>query len=393
MAVALRYTEFPPYAPAHVSSDFVGAGTRSTSRVRAKCRNAASAIFRDVTARSRIDFHCQGSPTSQKYLIETMPAASRCSTTTATAASICTSSTAPRSTTPCRRASAGQIRPAASGTGSTTTTATARSRMSPKRPACAGIPTGWAWPSATTITTAAPDLYVTNFGRNILYHNNGDGTFTDVTDKAGVGWPRQAGPRRACFVDYDNDGRLDLIVARYLEWDFSNERSGAAQHARLPRLLPPRRVQDDRRTCYHNNGDGTFTDVSEECGIGKAPARVSASPSTTTTATAGRHPDRQRRYSRAALPQLRQRHVRGSRALAGLAYDENGRTFSGMGADFADYDNDGWPDVFIGALAERKVRRCSETGKVVSSTLRAPAVAKLTSTHSGWGTEVYRLRQ
>ena len=91
-----------------------------------------------------------------------------------------------------------------------------------------------------------PDLYVTNFGRNILYHNNGDGTFTDVTEKAGVaadGWSTSA-----CWVDYDRDGRLDLMVARYLDWEFREKYLVRCAQAGLSRILPPRPIP---RRCTH----------------------------------------------------------------------------------------------------------------------------------------------
>ena len=108
-----------------------------------------------------------------------------------------------------------------------------------------------------------PDIYVTNFGKNILYHNNGDGTFTDVTAKAGVaagGWSVSAG-----FFDYDNDGKLDLFVTRYLDW--TPETSKTCGRIEEPMYCPPGEFGSTTNILYHNRGDGTFEDVSVASGI------------------------------------------------------------------------------------------------------------------------------
>src|SRR6202035_1620588 len=114
-----------------------------------------------------------------------------------------------------------------------------------------------------------PDLYVTSYGKNILYHNNGDGTFTDVTAKAGVpggGWSVSAG-----FFDYDNDGHLDLFVTRYMEWDADhNKTCGGDWHTYCPPATFP------ATTCrlYRNRGDGIFENVSERSGIATKKGRA-----------------------------------------------------------------------------------------------------------------------
>ena len=230
-----------------------------------------------------------------------------------------------------------------------------------------------------------PDLYVTNFGSNILYHNNGDGTFTDVTTRAGVaagGWSSSA-----LFVDYDRDGRLDLFVARYLDWDFSKNMPCGAPERGQPAYCHPDVFKSATYLLYHNNGDGTFTDVSAKSGIAAAQGRGLGSASSdydrdgwpdilvANDAIAEQlfHNNRDGTFSEVGMP-------------LGLAYDEDGQAFSGMGVAFEDYDNDGWPDIFIGDLANQKYalfRNVKGSFQYVSG---MTGVARMTMPHSGWGT-------
>src|SRR5437763_5627532 len=103
------------------------------------------------------------------------------------------------------------------------------------------------------------DLYVTNYGRNILYRNNGDGTFTDVTEKAGVaagGW--SAG---ACFVDFDRDGKLDLFVSRYLDWEIAKNRWCGDEARHFRSYCHQEVFTQAKHILYRDNGDGKFTSV------------------------------------------------------------------------------------------------------------------------------------
>ena len=230
-----------------------------------------------------------------------------------------------------------------------------------------------------------PDIYVTNFGRNILYHNNGDGTFTDVTEKAGVaggGWSSSA-----LFVDYDRDGYLDLFVARYLDWDFSKNMPCGAPQRGQPAYCHPDVFKSATYILYHNNRDGTFTDVSAKSGIAAAPGRGLGSAfndydqdgwpdivvANDAIAEQLFHNNRDGTFSEVGL-------------AAGLAYDEDGHAFSGMGVAFEDYDNDGWPDIFIGDLANQKYALYRNVKGAFRYVSNITGIARMTMPHSGWGT-------
>ena len=229
-----------------------------------------------------------------------------------------------------------------------------------------------------------PDLYVTNLGGNILYHNNSDGTFRDVTREAGVaggGW--SAG---AAFVDYDRDGRLDLVIARYLTWDFAQDvwcgahRPGYRAYCQ-PDIFPP-----ITHLLFHNEGHGRFHDVSREAGFMKAPGKglgVAIND-----------------YDRDGWPDILVANDSVSQQLfhnlkngtfeevgmsTGLAYDDDGQAFSGMGVDFADYDNDGWPDVFIDALGNQRYALFRNFKGAFQYVSDSAGISRATRSHSGWG--------
>jgi hypothetical protein len=229
------------------------------------------------------------------------------------------------------------------------------------------------------------DLFVTNLGRNCLYKNNGDGTFTDVTDAAGVagsGWSMAA-----CFVDYDRDGHLDLIVTRYLDWDFGRNIFCGDRRPGFRSYCHPNEYKPVTHLVYHNNGDGTFTDISKACGIGSAPGKGLGIAIND--------------FNRDGWPdiviandsypeQLFRNNGDGTFTEAAaeleLAYDEDGKTFAGMGIDFADYDNDGWPDVFINALYSQGYALFhNKDGQAFEYVSRQAGVTSASATHSGWG--------
>ena len=227
------------------------------------------------------------------------------------------------------------------------------------------------------------DLFVAGYGHSTLYHNNGDGTFTDVTATAGVGGSGWA--TSAAWVDYDNDGKLDLVVARYMIWDFADIYCGHREQGFRsychPGLFKPVSV-----LLYHNEGNGKFTEVSEKAGMAK-PAKGLG------LAIADYDHDGWMDILLAndSIPQFLF-HNKGNGTFeevglpSGIALDGGGATFAGMGVDFDDYNNDGWPDAIITDLANQKYALYSNAGD--SSFDYATLVTGLGAVsllHSGWG--------
>ncbi len=227
-----------------------------------------------------------------------------------------------------------------------------------------------------------PDLYVTSYGKNVLYHNNGNGTFTDVTAKAGVaggGWSVSAG-----FFDYDNDGKLDLFVTRYMEWDVKHSKTcGGEWHT----YCPPEEFPATTNILFHNNGDGTFTDVSQQSGItakkGRALGVAFADYDEDGFTDIFVANDGMQQY-------LFHNNGNGTfteRGLeAGAALSEDGRRLSGMGVVFQDYDNDGRPDVIVTELP-REIYGVyhNEGGGSFSYRSLETGLGMLSSGSSGWG--------
>ena len=186
------------------------------------------------------------------------------------------------------------------------------------------------------------DLYVTNFGENVLYRNNGDSTFTDVTQHADVGDPRWS--LGCAFADYDNDGFVDLYVTNYIDFHFETHtnctRKGVATYC------PPESFQGAPDTLYRNNGDGTFTDVTTIAGVynedGKGMGVVFGDYDNDGDADCYIGNDAGENF-------LYQNSGDGTFTnvgwMAGVEADENGNVQGTMGVDFGDYDNDGLLDL------------------------------------------------
>jgi enediyne biosynthesis protein E4 len=230
------------------------------------------------------------------------------------------------------------------------------------------------------------DLYVTNYGTNTLYRNNGNGTFADVTARAGVaagGWSTSAG-----FVDYDNDGHLDLFVARYLEWSFQHNRYCGEKKPGYRAYCHPDNFEAIANILFRNNGDGTFKDDSAKSGIASAPGKGLG------VAFADYDDDGwiDIYVANDSFPcHLFRNTGKGTFTeeglLAGVALNEDGKTFAGMGVDFSDYDNDGRPDVFVTDLSNERYRLFRHNGDgTFRDATNASGVGSATLAFSGWST-------
>jgi enediyne biosynthesis protein E4 len=237
------------------------------------------------------------------------------------------------------------------------------------------------------------DLYVTGVNRNQLFHNNGDGTFTDVTEKAGVGgmvpkigkaWSVAAG-----WFDYDNDGRLDLFVVNYLNYNIKTAAHCVQQG--LPAYCSPVDFLGTPNILYHNNGDGTFTDVSEQSHIsqyvGKGMGLAFADydddgftdifVSNDTFENYLLHNNGDGTFTNVAL-------------TAGVAYNAFGKAIAGMGTDFRDIDHDGKPDIFETAMFGEAFPLYKNLGDGQFRDVTATAgLSALTSRSTAWGTGVF----
>ena len=193
------------------------------------------------------------------------------------------------------------------------------------------------------------DLYITYLDGGALFHNNGDGSFMDVTAKAGVDNGGQWGTS-AAFGDYDNDGHLDLYVANYVSLDLNNlppfGSSVFCQYRGIPVSCGPRGLKGARDHLYHNNGDGTFTDVTEKMGI-DPDSYYGLGVIWADFENHGCDDLYVADDSSASLMYHNdcQGHLTEVGTQAGVAYSEDGREQAGMGVDVADYDHDGWPDL------------------------------------------------
>jgi enediyne biosynthesis protein E4 len=230
------------------------------------------------------------------------------------------------------------------------------------------------------------DLFVTGYKSDRLYHNNGDGTFSDVTNKlprVNDGWSTSAG-----WFDYDRDGRLDLFVARYMDWDFeSGSMFCGGPTSALRAYCHPDNFKGAANILFHQRADGSFEDVSKSSGI------VDSSGKGLGVAFADFDNDgwmdvfvandsvRQSLYRNKGNGTFEDIGV-----ISGAAYDEDGKTFAGMGIDCADYDNDGYVDVLITTLSNEKYALYRNNGDLsFTYATNTSAVGQITLLNSGWG--------
>ena len=194
------------------------------------------------------------------------------------------------------------------------------------------------------------DLFVTYFGKNILYHNNGDGTFTDVSQKAGVAGNGRRWNTGCAFVDYDRDGKLDLFVANYIDMDLATApvpESGPCLYKSVMVACGPPGLQGGKNILYHNNGDGTFTDVSEAAGILTANGTYGLGVLTADFDNDG-WPDiyvADDSTASALYQNKKNGKLQDIAIEAGCALSPDGKPQEGMGVSAADYDMDGNLDI------------------------------------------------
>ncbi len=196
------------------------------------------------------------------------------------------------------------------------------------------------------------DLFLTYYGQNVLFRNKGNGTFEDVTAKAGFPIGNIRWGSGATFIDYDRDGKLDLFVANYLKFDREKVaepgKGGNCFWKGIPVNCGPKGLPTDTNLLYHNNGDGTFTDVSDKSGISKVTGRYSMTAIVTdynndgwadiyvacdTTSSTMYRNNQDGTFSDVSLE-------------SGTAYNEDGNAQAGMGVTIGDFDNDGFSDIF-----------------------------------------------
>ncbi len=237
------------------------------------------------------------------------------------------------------------------------------------------------------------DIYVTGVNHNQLFHNNGNGTFTDVTAKAGVtGVVRGMGKTWAVtagWFDYNNDGLLDLLVVNYLDYDVKTASLCSVQ--KLPTYCSPNDFEGAPNILYRNNGDGTFTDVSVSSHIGQYVGKGMG------VAFADYDGDgfTDIFVSNDTYPNLLL-HNNGDGTFtdqamdAGVAYNEMGKTVAGMGADFRDMNNDGLPDIFHTAMFGDSFPLYKNTGKSqFNDVTGVSGLAAETGSLTAWGTGAY----
>ena len=380
-------TPTPASAPAPRTGRPYG-GDAPSKRPPALAPQAASPVtFTDVTAQTGVNFRHAGSPTSQKYLPETMGGGvglfdfdndGRLDLFFTNGALL--ADPMPKGAAPDKREARywnRLYRQKADGTFEDVT----------ERAGVKGSGYSMGVAAADFDNDGFTDIYVTGYLTSTLYRNRGDGTFEDVSKRLGPaaqgGWTTSAG-----WFDYDRDGRLDLFAARYMEWDF--ERGSILCGDPRPGLRAychPDNFRGAANLLFRQRADGTFEDVSLKADVadpeGKAlgVAFADFDADGRTDVIVAHDSVRQSLYRNRGDGTFEDVAL-----VAGVAYDENGKTFAGMGVDAADYDNDGHPDIVITALSNETYPLFRNNGDLsFTYATNTAGVGQITLLYSGWG--------
>ncbi len=234
-----------------------------------------------------------------------------------------------------------------------------------------------------------PDIFVTSYGRCILYHNQGDGTFKDVTEKAGLtlpGWTTSA-----VWFDYDNDGRLDLFVCSFVEFGLNKHISCGDNKLGRNYYCIPRVFKPTHSFLFHNNGDGTFSDVTAgtdiETALGKGLGVVATDVNNDGRMDLFVANDTVQNFLFLNRGNGKWEEIALS---AEVGFSENGQARSGMGVDAADIDGDGWEDLFVANVDQEMFSLYhNNRNETFSDLARKHNVAQATRLLSGWGLKYF----
>jgi hypothetical protein len=230
-----------------------------------------------------------------------------------------------------------------------------------------------------------PDLFIANEGANTLYHNNGDGTFTDVTETSGIGTkPKDTLSVGAAWFDYDNDGLLDLVVTNYTTWTPQTDKRCGTET--VESYCSPKVYDSVPQRLYHNLGGGHFEDVTEKAGFGSALGKgmgigiADFNRDGWMDVFVANDTERNFLYINQRNGTFKEQGL-----LLGVAYDDTGSTVSAMGCDVKDYDNDGFVDVFYNNLMGQIWGLFQNTaGKSFRYASPLTRMAQLSRNFSGW---------
>ncbi len=235
------------------------------------------------------------------------------------------------------------------------------------------------------------DLFISYWGENLLFHNNGDGTFTEVGRKAQVAGPPERWSTGCAFVDYDRDGWLDLLVTHYVDFSLENAKDPGSNpycvYRGLPVMCGPRGLKSESSTLYHNNRDGTFTDVSLKAGIAAKGDLFGMGVLVADFDNDG-WPDLYIASDSTPSHMFMNNHdgtFREEGTLRGVAYSVEGMEEAGMGVAAGDYDNDGWLDILKTNFSDEVPNLYRNTGKGLFTDMGEAAGLNRQTHFVGWG--------